>query len=285
MLGIDAKTLRQWLKQSQLTLQAHPTDARIKCLTMEQVQQLAILHHRCIKEDEAFVSSHMQVQDPPKPDGKQLESQMIPILSDHPLPSTLFSYSDLVNSHVSLQATVVDLQQQVAQLALELLQERTGRYEQRLCRLEARNLPAEEPSPAVQTSEVVPVADMAHPTPRPERRSPLAGSVPGSRGKLPLIAYTATGSYVVICPTNGELALFPDTAEWFDWLATLSSFRFLGQQGRLSASRSNGRPCWMAYRRIHGHCYSYGLGNTKRLTLAHLEQTAATLQSHVPSFS
>jgi hypothetical protein len=285
MLGIDAKTLRQWLKQSQLTLQAHPTDARIKCLTMEQVQQLAVLHHRLIKEDTAALSTQMLVQDPPEPDGKQLESQMTPILSDHPLPSTLSSYSDLVQSHVSLQATVANLQQQVAQLALELLQERTGRYEQRLCRLEAPNLPDVEPSPAVQTSEVVPVADMTHPAPPPERRSPLAESVRGSRGKLPLIAYTATGSYVVICPTNGELALLPDTAEWFEWLATLSSFRFLGKLGRLSASRPSGRPNWTAYRRIHHHRYSYGLGNTKRLTLAHLEQMAATLQSHVPTLS
>jgi hypothetical protein len=91
------------------------------------------------------------------------------------------------------------------------------------------------------------------------------------------------GTYVIICPTRGELSFAPDSPEWFAWLETLNSFRFVGQQGRLSASRTKGRPCWMAYRRIHGHCYNYGLGNTKRLTIAHLEQMAATLQSHVPS--
>lgn len=89
---------------------------------------------------------------------------------------------------------------------------------------------------------------------------------------------------MLICPKEGELHLTPDSPEWFAWLETLNSFRFLGQQGRLSASRTRGRPCWMAYRRIHGHCYNYGLGNTKRLTIAHLEQMAATLQSHTTSF-
>ena len=46
MLSVDAKTLRQWLKHSHLQLHPHPTDARIKCLTIEQVQQLATLHGR-----------------------------------------------------------------------------------------------------------------------------------------------------------------------------------------------------------------------------------------------
>jgi hypothetical protein len=41
MLGIDPKTLRHWLTQAHLPLHTHPTDARIKCLTLEQVQQLA----------------------------------------------------------------------------------------------------------------------------------------------------------------------------------------------------------------------------------------------------
>jgi len=51
MLAVDAKTLRQWLKHSNLSLHSHPTDARVKCLTIEQVQQLAALHGRSIKQD------------------------------------------------------------------------------------------------------------------------------------------------------------------------------------------------------------------------------------------
>jgi len=104
----------------------------------------------------------------------------------------------------------------------------------------------------------------------------------GSR-VLPLIGYTPTGTYVVICPTVGELPFSPDSPEWFAWLATLNSFRFLGQQGRLSTYRNKGRSCWMAYRRIHGRRYEYALGSTEHLTLDRLEQMAATLQSHAPS--
>ena len=48
MLGIDPKTLRNWLRHAHLPFVAHPTDARLKCLTPEQVQQLATLHARPI---------------------------------------------------------------------------------------------------------------------------------------------------------------------------------------------------------------------------------------------
>ena len=45
-LGIDPKTLRLWLKVAQLSCCLHPTDARLKCLTLTQLQQLAELHGR-----------------------------------------------------------------------------------------------------------------------------------------------------------------------------------------------------------------------------------------------
>ena len=175
-----------------------------------------------------------------------------------------------------MEAQVATLQAQLTALALQLLQEREQRTEQRLLKLEAQLFSTKEPllPPSVRS---VPLEQTTppltcHPT---EKRSSV----------IPLIEYGASGQYVIICPKEGELHFTPDSPEWFDWLATLSSFRFIGQQGRLSASRNRGRPCWMAYRRIHGHCYTYGLGNTTRLTLAHLEQMAATLQSHAPAFS
>jgi hypothetical protein len=46
LLGIDAKTLRRWLAQAQLTPQAHPTDARLKGLTEANLRHLALTHHR-----------------------------------------------------------------------------------------------------------------------------------------------------------------------------------------------------------------------------------------------
>ena len=47
-LAVTPKTLRQWLAQAEMSLHPHPTDARITCLTSEQLQQLATLHGRVL---------------------------------------------------------------------------------------------------------------------------------------------------------------------------------------------------------------------------------------------
>jgi hypothetical protein len=259
LLAIDPKTLRQWLAQAQMSLHIHPTDARIKCLEVEQVHVLARLHGRVLQASELAPTGAS-----PKPD--ELQCRVPPAV----LPDT-----DLRARLLQVEAQVATLQAQLIDLALQLLQEREQRTEQRLLKLEAQLSLTREPLllPSARSGplEQVMPALACHPT---EKRNHL----------IPLIEYGARGQYVLICPNEGELHLLPDSPEWFDWLATLSSFRFVGQQGRLSASRNRGRPCWMAYRRIHGHCYNFGLGNTKRLTLAHLEQMAATLQSHATSF-
>src|SRR6266498_3847880 len=49
MLGIGPKTLRNWLRHAHMQFCTHPTDARLKCLTREQVQQLATLHARALQ--------------------------------------------------------------------------------------------------------------------------------------------------------------------------------------------------------------------------------------------
>jgi hypothetical protein len=249
MLGIDPKTLRKWMRCADMLFMAHPTDARLKCVTETQVQHLATLHHRPLPSAPSVL-----------------------------LPSA--AEGDLRQMLLHLQAQVASLQEQLTHLALEVLRERELHSEQRLRTLETLVPPAAKPHPSSlaqdqTTTDALPVPPQALAS--PSRPAPVRI---GSRA-LPLIASTATGTYVIICPTRGELSFAPDSPEWFDWLATLSSFRFVGKLGRLSASRNRGRPCWMAYRRIHGHCYTYGLGNTKHLTLAHLEQMAATLQSHV----
>ena len=279
MLGIGPKTLRHWLRHATMQFSIHPTDARLKCLTQAQVQQLAALHDRPLSS----VLTAQPVE----------ETAALPPSASHSWPCSGLPEADLGQSLVRLQVQVTTMQEQLTQLALQLLRERELRLEwlqerqqhtqQRLGTLEALLPLAAEPSSSPQASPMAPVTDLSHLKPSPECPSPRPGAAPGRRGVLPLIAYTATGSYVVICPTKGELALLPDSSEWFDWLATLSSFRFLGQQGRLSTSRNKGRSCWMAYRRIHGHRYEYALGNTKHLTIGALEQMAATLQSHVPS--
>jgi hypothetical protein len=257
LLAIDPKTLRQWLAQAQISLHPHPKDARIKCLDVLDVQMLAHLHGRVLQQ-EANASDALAQLD-------EAQSQVLPTTP----PDT-----DLRTRLVQMEAQVATLQAQLTALALQLLQEREQHTEQRLLKLEAQLSSTREPllppsARSVPLEQATPALD-CHPM---EKRSSV----------IPLIEYGARGQYVLICPHEGELHLTPDSPEWFAWLETLNSFRFVGQQGRLSTSRNRGRPCWMAYRRIHGHCYTYGLGNTKRLTLAHLEQMAATLQSHATS--
>jgi transposase-like protein len=43
-LGIDAKTLRRWLTDAQLSLQSHPHDGRKKGVSSEHLRLLAHLH-------------------------------------------------------------------------------------------------------------------------------------------------------------------------------------------------------------------------------------------------
>jgi hypothetical protein len=46
MLGIHPKTLHHWLKEANLPLAAHPTDARIKCVVEEHLLEVAKRHGR-----------------------------------------------------------------------------------------------------------------------------------------------------------------------------------------------------------------------------------------------
>ena len=76
----------------------------------------------------------------------------------------------------------------------------------------------------------------------------------------------------------------PDSAEWFEWLATLPSFRFVGKLGRFTAYRhSRSSRSWRAHRVIHQRAYKQTLGVTNQLTISRLEQLAAALQSDIAS--
>ena len=264
MLDIDPKTLRQWLTQAQMSLHQSPTDARVKCLTSEQVKMLASLHGRALQ--------------PPPPGLAPLGANPEPDegISRVPMAVSLPDV-DLRERLVQMEAQVVTLQTQLASLALQLLQEREQRTEQRLLALETQLAsplestftPLTRPLPSVLSQPVVPFA--RHST---EKRARL----------IPLIEYTAKGSYVLICPKEGELHITPDSAEWFAWLASLSSFRFVGQSGRFSARRGyNRRPnrCWYAQRHIHQKSYSKYIGVSENVTTDRLEEIAAHFQSYV----
>lgn len=251
LLAVDAKTLRQWIKQSNLQLAPHSTDARIKCLTIEQVHLLARLH------------------------GKDLSLQPSPASPEPELTPVALDANVLLEKLTQLEARVTNQQEQIAHLALQLLLEREHRTEQRLRALEValvstgqpQQLGYSPPPTAPQTPPTLPA-----PLHTPEKRTRL----------IPLIEYSADGNYVLICPKEGELSILPDTPEWFTWLDSLSSFRFIGRSGRLSARR--GRPprshhSWYAQRTIHQQYKVKYLGLSKNITIAQLEQVAAVLES------
>jgi hypothetical protein len=260
LLAVDPKTLRQWLAQAQMSLHAHPSDARIKCLTSEQVFVLANLHNRVLQ---TAVPAAFACSTP-----SEAESQKPLLAADAELRARL----------AQMEAQIATLQTQLTDLTLQLLREREQRTEQRLQALEAQLCvvraealaPLADSAPCVlDQPEIPPFA--CHPT---EKRTPL----------IPLIEYGARGRYVLISPEEGELLITPDSPEWFAWLSSLSSFRFVGQAGRFSARRGyNHRPnrCWYAQRGIHQKNYSKYIGVSEHLTTARLEQVAAHFQSYL----
>jgi hypothetical protein len=261
LLAIDPKTLRQWLAQAQMALHTDPANAKIKCLEVEQVQTLARLHSRVLQLPAAASAATATTF--------QAQSQMLPTT----LPDT-----DLRVRLAQMEAQVATLQAQLTDLTLQLLREREQRTEQRLLALEAQQTGTDEYPFASQAGPVLSLPYqpampplVCHPT---ERRNRL----------IPLIEYGARGRYVLISPEEGEVLITPDSPEWFAWLASLSSFRFVGQSGRFSARRGyNHRPnrCWYAQRGIHQKNYSKYIGVSENITIARLEQVAAHFQSYL----
>ena len=136
------------------------------------------------------------------------------------------------------------------------------------------------PVEAVQPLQQVPTG-----TPSPAEHRLLPVELRARSRVTALIEYGAQGQYVAVCPKLGVLSLVPDSPQWFDWLASLTSFRFVGPAGRFSACRAskNGQHTrsWAARRCVHQHDFWHYLGVTDRLTLACLEQAAAALQARV----
>jgi hypothetical protein len=242
-LGIDAKTLRRWLAEAQFPLQRHPCDGRKKGLCHEHLRQLATLHHRSL---EAL---------------PQIERATPVPREAAALPAELLGLSETLGA---LHAQLAALQQQMADLT-HLLQQ-----------------------PMIPASGVS-AAPAAKRPPQPAPRSPRAASAATKPARkathvLPLVEWSSDGHYVVICPKQGLLALEPDSPSWFAWLTTRSSFRFVGRHGRFTAHHEVERVpngAWRAHRQIRNQSYNRRLGPTQDLTIAVLEQAAATLQAHL----
>jgi len=159
-----------------------------------------------------------------------------------------------------LETKVVTLQEQITQLTLVLLKERERSVEHRLTTLEAlmQQLTGEQmPAPPVLEAEQKPVH-------APPGTRPLHPAEHLAWSRRPaLIEYGASGSYVIISSQEGEVHLEPNSRAWFDWLATLSSFRFIGPVGRFTAHRGykQGQQThfWSASRCVRRHTYKHYL--------------------------
>ena len=101
-LGIDAKTLRRWLADAQLTLQSHPHDGRKKGLSTEELHLLAHRHQRSLAPLPQLLPA------PSSGEGPELSARLLA------LPEQLSA----------LQAQIASLQQQVADLSRLITQPR-----------------------------------------------------------------------------------------------------------------------------------------------------------------
>ena len=260
-LGVHPKTLRTYLKRAEMSLIPHPTDARIKCLTNEQVQQLSALFGR-----------QMTSLAPQTP---EIQEQTSPVPASCP-------EADLVTRLSMLEQQVRTLSEHVAALALARLSERERAVEHRLSALEnalhelkdssGGSPPLPEPRGVAREEAQTCSSRSLYPA---EQRA---------RSRMPvLIEYSSKqGRYLIVSSLEGELPMTPDSPEWFDLLATRCSFRFVGQSGRFTAYREIKRGSrtrsWTAHRSIHQQHYKHHIGVTDRLTIDWLEQVAAKFQ-------
>lgn len=292
LLALDPKTLRRWMSLSGICAQPHPADARLKCLTPQQVQQLAQAHRRTLADEvQPAISA-------PTTANRVLSP---PVGSDV-APDALVS-SSLTKQLGSLQAHVATLEQQLTLLTDQLQQEQQWRrsqasqasaQSQRSSREKSQGsskeksprLSKEKSQGSSRETSLEPAEEKSQGSSKQSARA-MAHSASLERGKRspvsPLVEYGTGGQYVVICPKQGLLAFVPDSAEWFAWLSPLRSFRFIGQHGHLTVCRGACLPTrgWRASRRIRNRTYNLSLGRTDSLTIAELERAAAALQAHL----
>jgi len=243
-LHIDAKTLRRWLADAQLSLHSHPRDGRTKGVSDEYLEVLARLHQRSLTP---------LPQVPPAT-----------VASEGPeLPAALLGLPEQIST---LQTQIAALQQQVAALTRLMTQHRPE--------------PALPLAPTKPPSTVKP---SPKPTRSAPRSRPTATTPPKPVHVIPRVEYGEEGHYVVICPKRGLLPFEPETPEWFAWVAKQDSFRFVGRAGHFTAYHEWRVPkgAWRAHRQIRNHSYNLRLAPTQELTIAVLEQGAAALQAHL----
>lgn len=281
LLGIHPKTLHHWLKEAEIPLAMHPTDARIKCVNEEHLHHIARLHDRLLPMPGRLNPASSSVV--PQGGLPQVSENggEVALTTSSFLPSC-GSEADLIHKLAGLETKVAVLQEQIAQLSLALLKAQERAIEQCLTALEALL----QPLVGQRFSTPLPpevVQEPPCPLRKPRSLHPVEQL---ARSRMPpLVEYSAPGMYVIISAQEGEVQVQPDSRAWFDWLATLSSFRFVGSGGRFTAHRGykHGQQTryWSASRCVRRHTSKHYLGMTESLTIANLQQTAAELQADI----
>jgi hypothetical protein len=202
LLSIDPKTLRRWIWQAQMPLLPHPSDARMKCLTQQQVQSLAKQHGRTLKATEAWEETSSSSWQEQKIMGMQAQKE----------PNSLDAGAGWLKQLADVETQITHLQEQLASL-------RTLAHSLELSASAASpdvigNAAASPHSTGVEGASDEECQYSWAPHPAESRHRPV----------LPLIEYGAAGSYVIICPTLGELVLQPDSGCGLPgWLLSLPS--------------------------------------------------------------
>src|SRR5437763_12622410 len=93
---------------------------------------------------------------------------------------------------------------------------------------------------------------------------------------------TVQGETLVYRQDGQEQVLTVDTAAWFAWLETASTFSFGSSEGLFTARREQaghkrGGWYWKAYRKQHGKLSSRYLGKSETVTLSRLQTVAQAL--------
>src|SRR5207244_13247850 len=100
------------------------------------------------------------------------------------------------------------------------------------------------------------------------------------------ITPTVQGETLVYRQDGQEQVLTVDTAAWFAWLETASTFSFVSEEGLFTARREQaghkrGGGYWKAYRKQHGTLSARYLRKSEPLPLASLQPQAQALADAV----
>jgi hypothetical protein len=190
LLGIHPKTLHRWLGEAHIPLAPHPSDARLKCLAEEHLLEVARWHGRPLPD---FASA---------PASPEEQARFLSAKEAQPAPPAALlsppaaSLADLIQHLAGLETKIVTLQEQLAQLALAVLQERERTVESRITALEAlvQPLVGRHVLPDLPGPEAEQESSCASP-----RQHRLLPAEQRARSRMPaLIEYGAQGTYVII---------------------------------------------------------------------------------------